>query len=236
MTSRTTPVGILVIALASLFAVGCSAETGAVFEALLDPARAPASPSEADVVADAAVEGTDAATWWPHPDGYAMVLPAGWSGVAVDRAQTGAFIDAIAASYPVLADRIQSVLGSTESRVSAIATDPGADDLGPVLLVLAQSTEGKGAHAVKTHVREQIAGLPGLSGKPYRNDVTLPTAKGVRFDYTIDDPDLGPLQIRSYLFRFGSHVYLVNLVAAEDAAEDVAAIFDAIADSLRFGV
>ena len=64
----------------------------------------------------------------------------------------------------------------------------------------------------------------------------LPTAKGVRFDYTIDDPDLGELRVRSYLFRFGQHAYLVNFVASEDVADEAEAIFDQIADSLRFGV
>lgn len=237
MTSLTTPVGILVVALASLIAVGCSAQTRAVFEALLDPAAVPASPSEAVVASPDVVDDIGSATWWPHPDGYAMVLPAGWSGIALDEAQASQLMDAVAVVNPALAERIETVLSATNSRVSAIAAVPGLDvDIAPILLILAQPTEDMQAHALKSLVKEQIDSLPGLSGGPFRDDVTLPTATGVRFDFSIDDPDLGALQVRSYLFRFGSDAYLVSFVAPAEGFEDAEAIFEAIAMSLRFGV
>ena len=66
--------------------------------------------------------------------------------------------------------------------------------------------------------------------------MTLPTARGVRFDFSLEDPDLGAIQVRSYLFRFGGDAYLVCFVASEDGFEDAEAIFEAIAASLRFGV
>lgn len=237
MTSRTTPVGVFVVALAGLIAGGCSASTGAVFEALLDPFGAPPSPSEAVVDVPAVVDGSGEATWWPHPDGYAMVLPAGWSGAAVDDAQVGQLVDALAVERPGLADRIESVLESTGSRVSALAADPTVtEDVAPLLLVLAQPTEDQQAHAVKSAVKEQIASLPGLDGGPFRDDVTLPSAKGVRFDFSLVDPDLGALQVRSYLFRFGGEAYLVCFIASLEDFEAAEPIFEAIASSLRFGV
>ncbi len=237
MTSRTTPVGILVIALVSLIAVGCSAPTTAVFQALLDPAGTVASSPEADPAADDAAPGSDAATWWPHPDGYAMVLPAGWSGVAVERDQTDDLLDAVAATMPGLSARMADVLDGTKTRVSAIAVDTSATgDVVPVLVVLAQPTDGRRAHAIKTDVRERIHGLPGLSGPLSAHDVVLPTAKGVRFDYTVTDPDLGELRVFSYLFRFGRTAYLASFVAPADAAAEAEAVFYIIADSLRFGV
>jgi hypothetical protein len=209
-----------------------------VFQALLDPAGAPVSSPEADPAAETAIEGNETAMWWPHPDGYAMVLPAGWSGVALERDQTDDLINALAPSMPGLAGRMQDVLGGTKARVSAIASDAGSDGEGSsVLLVLAQSTDGKRAHAVKTAVREQINGLPGLADGPLSpHDVALPTAKGVRFDYSIDDPDLGELRVRSYLFRFGRQAYLVNFVTSAADVDASEAVFDTIADSLRFGV
>jgi hypothetical protein len=237
MTSRTTPVGILVVALASLIAGGCSESTSAVFEALLDPLGAPASPSEAVVEVADAVEGSANPTWWPHPDGYAMVLPPGWSGFAVDDAQVSQLVDTLALAHPDLAARIDEVLTATNSRVSAIAADPSVEaGLAPLLIVLAQPTEDRQAHAVKSLVKEQISSLPGLSGGPFRDDVMLPTAKGVRFDFSLDDPDLGALQVRSYLFRFGSDAYLVCFIAPEEGFEDAEPVFEAIAVSLRFGV
>ena len=237
MTSRTTPVGILVIALAGLIAMGCSAPTSAVFQALLDPARTPVSSPEADPAAENAAAGSDSAMWWPHPDGYAMVLPAGWSGVAVGKGQTDELLDAVAATTPGLASRMGGVLDGGDARVSAIATDPSAEgEVPPVLVVLAQPTNGRRLHAIKTGVRGEISGLPGLSGVLSAHDVQLPTAKGVRFDYTVDDPDLGELRVFSYLFRFGRQSYLVNFVASADVADEAEEIFDEIANSLRFGV
>ncbi len=238
MTSRTTPVGILVLALASLIAVGCSAPTTAVFQALLDPARTPVSSPEAGTAASSAVDDGGAETWWPHPDGYAMDLPAGWSGVAFERGQADSLVSAVASTMPGLANRMDDVLDGSKVRVSAVAADPtAAGKVAPVLIVLAQPTEGMRAREVKSHVRDQIAGLPGLVNEPISpHDVLLNTAKGVRYDYRIDDPDVGELRVRSYLFRFGRQAYLVNFIASADVADEAEAIFDEIANSLRFGV
>ena len=138
---------------------------------------------------------------------------------------------------PGLGTRMSDVLESSGARVSAVAVDRTANaDIAPVLLVLAQPTDGRKAHAIKTDVRQRIQDLPGRSGPMSAHDVVLPTAKGFRFDYTIADPDLGDLRVFSYLFRFGRTAYLVNFVATSDAEGDAEAIFDAIANSLRFGV
>jgi hypothetical protein len=42
--------------------------------------------------------------------------------------------------------------------------------------------------------------------------------------------------VRSYLFRFGSQAYIVNFIASEGAADEAEAMFDSIAESLRFGI
>jgi hypothetical protein len=235
MTSRTTPVGAFVVALAGLIVAGCSAQTGAVFEALLAEEAAPRSASEA--APDSADAGAGDVLWWPHPDGYAMVLPEGWSGVAVDAADETRVLEALEDASPALAGRVDDVLDGTDSRISAIAADGQATGpSAPILVVLAQPTGGQPAHAVKSRVKEQISGLPGLSAGPFRNDVLLPNAKAVRFDFNLDDPDLGLLMVRAYLFRFGSDVYLVTFAAPAEQFDAVEAVFEAIAQSLRFGV
>lgn len=235
MTSRTTPVGIIVLALAGLFAVGCTAQTNAMAEALLDSAAAPASASGADTSGDAAQGGTSG-TWWPHPDGYAMDLPAGWFGIGVDRLQTTQLIDAAGSTLPGLAARMSAVLGSAALRVSGIAGDPSTIGPGPMLLVLAQPSEGRRNHEMKLDVKGQISQLPGLSAPPFLKDAGLPRARGWRFDYSIQDQDLGALRVRSYLFRYGPDAYLVSFIAPEASADDADALFDAIAESIRFGV
>ena len=237
MTSRTTPVGIFVLALAGIFTMGCNAQTGAVFDALLDPGTAVVSASEDEPAADATAEGTASATWWPLPEGYQMTLPPGWSGVELDRAGTARVLSAMGASHPALVERVEGVLGDTRSRVSAVAGDPTqTGELVPVLLVLSQPTDGRKPHEIKQHIRRQIAQLPGISAKPIVQDASLTAARGWRFDYSIDDPDLGELRVRSYLFRYGRDAYLVNFVASESAADDLDALFDEIAESLRFGI
>jgi hypothetical protein len=237
MTSRTTPVGILVIALAGLIAIGCSAPTTAVFQALLSPAGTNASLPEADPAVDGAAASSDVARWWPHPDGYAMFLPAGWSGVAVEAGQTDELIAAVAETMPGLSARVAGVLSGGKARVSAIAADPTAEGVvSPLMLVLAEPTDGKRGHVIKSDVRARISDLPGLIGPLAARDVVLPSAKGVRFDYSIDDPDLGELRVFSYLFRFGRQAYLVSFVSSADVAADAEDVFYTIADSLRFGV
>ena len=238
MTSRTTPVGILVIALAGIFAIGCSAQTSAVFEALLDPSSASASAPEADPAADATAESAASGGWWPHSDGYRMRLPAGWVGADVGRPGAAQLMTAMAATNPGLAQRMESVLGKDRTRVTAIAGEPARSaELSPVMLVLTQPLQSKKPHEFKQHVKRQIAQLPGIVASPLpAKDAGLPKAHGWRFDYSINDPDLGMLIVRSYLFDFGPNAYLVNFIATEGQADAAEAVFDAIAESLQFGI
>lgn len=236
MTSWTTPVGVVVLALAGAIAVGCTAQTSAVFEALLDPAAVPASPSEAEVES---VDDGDVGspTWWPHPDGYALQLPPGWSGVSLSPAQTDQLLDAVGADLPALVQRVNSVLDATRSEVSMIAADTSAEvELPPVVLVMSQPTDGRKARFIKARTHDQIATLPGLRGGIIKGDERLPNDIAVRYDYVVDDADLGPIRIRSYLFRFGRQAYLVNFVVSEGAFEESEGTFDDIVASIRFGV
>ena len=159
---------------------------------------------------------------------------AGWPSTA---ARSDELLDVVADVSPALATRILEVLDATDSRISAVAADPDAGSaLVPLLVVIAQPTHERPAHAVKSLVKEQISGLPGLTAGPFRNDVPLPYAKGVRYEFSLDDPDLGELMVRAYLFRFGSDAYLVTFVASADGFDAAEAVFEAIAQSLRFGV
>ena len=235
MTRRTTPVGILVIALAGLIAMGCSAPTTAVFQTLLDPAGTALSSPEAELADDAAAGG-GSPTWWQHPDGYEMVLPAGWTGVAVDASATDSLIRAVDAANPGLGDRMADVVGGSNVRVSAIATSGEvAGKVAPVMLVLAEPKAGRKPFAIKEDVKQRISSLPGLSGRLAPHEVQLPYATGVRYDYTLMDEDLGEVSVRSWLFRYGRWVYLVNFVASSDLADAAAADFDEIQNSLSIG-
>ena len=235
MTSRTTPVGILAIALVGLIAMGCSAPTNAVFQALLDPAGTAVSSPEVEPAESAATDG-GSSTWWQHPDGYEMVLPAGWTGVAVDASATDSLIRAVAAANPGLGDRIEDVVGVGNLRVSAIATSGVvAGKVAPVMLVLAEPKAGRKPFAIKEDVKQRISSLPGLSGRVAPHEVQLPQATGVRYDYTLVDEDLGEVSVRSWLFRYGRWVYLVSFFASTDLADDAAADFDEIQNSLSIG-
>ena len=235
MTSRITPVGIIVVALAGLIAVGCSAPTDAVFQALLDPAETTLSTPEVDP-AESAAESSDDSTWWQHPSGYEMVLPAGWAGVAVEAEASDDFIQAVDESDAGLGERIEEVIGESDVQISAIAANGVIEgQVAPVLLVLAEPVAGRKNHVIKDDVYARLSDLPGLNGGLAPHDVRLPKAKGVRYDYTISDPALGEIRVRSYLFRWGKTVYLVNFVASADLADEAAPDFDSIQDSLQFG-
>lgn len=235
MTSRTTPVGILVIVLAGLILVGCSTPTDAVFQALLAPAGTAVSSPEAEP-ADGAATSSAPPTWWQHPDGYEMVLPAGWTGVAVDPAESGGIIEAVSAANPQLGERIDLVVGGSNLRVSAIATNGVIEGkVAPLLVVLAEPRSGRKWYVVKEDTRQRLAGLPGLSGGFTPHQYRLPSAEGVRYDFTIVDDDLGEIRVRSWLFKWGRSAYLVNFVVSADLADAASADFDAIQDSLQFG-
>ena len=234
MTSRTTSVGVVVLALAGVFAVGCTAQTSVVFQTLLDSASAPASPSGPDV--DVADDLGDP-KWWPHSDGYTMRLPGGWSGVSLMPAQADQLLGALASDYPELAGRVGAVLDGTGSDLSMVAADMAGDvDVPPVVLVISQPTDGRKARHVKARTYEQIAALPGLRGTIIRDDERLPNDVAHRYDYVVDDADLGAMRVRTYLFRLGHQAYLVSLIASEDAFEASEGTFDAIVESIRFGV
>jgi len=235
MTSRTTPVGILVIALAGLIGVGCSAPTAAVFQALLDPDGTAVSSPEVDP-ADSAAAGSGSSTWWQHPDGYEMVLPPGWNHLAVAPDQTDEIVDAIDAANPGLAVRIESVVGDTDLRVSAIAVSDVIDgQVGPLLVVLAEPKSGRKWYGIKEDTRARIGDLPGLRGGITPHQYQLPSAEGVRYDFTIVDEDLDEIRVRSWLFKWANSVYLVNFVVSAELVNDAGADFDFIQDSLQFG-
>ena len=121
-----------------------------------------------------------------------MVLPAGWSGVAVDLSDTDDLVEAVDAANPGLGDRIDAVIGGTEVRVSAIAARGEIEgEVPPVLLVLTEPRDGRKKHVVKSDVYDRISTLDGLDGGLAPHDVRLPAAEGVRYDYTITDADLG---------------------------------------------
>jgi hypothetical protein len=232
MTNRTSPVGVVVLLLASLIAAGCSAQTSAVFQVLVDP------PASADAaVAGAASPDMAGETWWPHPHGYAMTLPVGWAGVALDPARTGRLLDVLALERPDLVDRARLVLDASGAAVSSLAVDLSSEAVTrPFAIVLVQPTEGARARLVKSRVADAIAALPGIQGEPTRRDERLSDAQSVRFDYTIDDPELGALRVRSHLVRFGGQAYLVSFVAPAATFDAAGPDFEAIAGSIRFGI
>jgi hypothetical protein len=236
MTSRTSPVSGVVLVLGSLLAVGCTTQTSALFEAALDSVGSTGSVS---AMVDAAGDPTTGVgeVWWPNPDGYAMALPSGWTAVNVDGSTSATLIAIVGDELPGLGGRIDDVLATTGSSLSMVAVGTSTQaDVPPCVIVLAQSTQGHRARQVKTLVAEQIAALPGIEGLPTRTDETLPDAEAVRFDYVVNDPDLGALRVRSYLFRFGGQAYLVNFAAPTAAFGGLEPVIADIVESLRFGI
>lgn len=218
--------------------IGCSAPTNAVFQALLDPSGAAASSPEVDPAASAA-ESSGSSTWWQHPDGYEMVLPPGWTGVAVEADQTDDLVAAVAAANPGLGERIEAVIGGRDLRISAIATKGVIEGkVAPLLVVIAEPKRGRKWPVVKEDIRHRLGGLPGLLRGGFSPvEYQLPHAAGVRYDFTLIDEDLGlgEIRVRSWLFKWGPSAYLVNFVVSADLADDAGTDFDDIQDSLQFG-
>ena len=165
-----------------------------------------------------------------------MVLPAGWSGMAMDPGQTDELISAVDEANAGLGERIDEVIGEDEVHVSAIAVNGIVEGkVAPILLVLAEPVAGRKNHAIKDDVYARLSSLPGLSGGLAPHDVRLPKAKGVRYDYTISDPALGEIRVRSYLFKWANSAYLVNFIVSADLINEAGSDFDSIQNSLQFG-
>ena len=232
--TRRSPVGVVLLVLAGLIVTGCSAQTGAVFQALLDSpptASGEASPGEPG----AAV--SDAPTWWAHPHGYAMSLPAGWVAIDLDGGTTEELLSALGATLPGVEERVRGVLAATGAQGSMLAVDLASDrEVPAMMLVLSQENDGIRPRQLKALVEEQVGSLPGLRGTPLRTDERRNETGSVRFDYAIDDPDLGALRIRSSLYRFGGQAYVVSYIAQESGLDEARSDFEAIAASLRFGI
>jgi hypothetical protein len=230
--TRRSPSSAVILALTALLAVGCSGQTGAVFLALLD------SPST--VTGEGSSDGATASgspTWWAHSHGYAMSLPAGWVALDLEGSSAEQLLSALDDDHPGAAQRAREVLSSTGSRGSMLAVDLGADrDLPPLMLVLAEDAAGIRPRQIKVLVEDQVASLPGLRAHPVRTDERRNDAGSVRFDYTIDDPDLGSLRVRSSLYRYGGQAYLVSFIAPESAFDAARSDFEIIIASLRFGI
>lgn len=229
--TRSSQFGVAILVLAAMLTVGCSGQSGAVFQALL---HAPATDSD-DGSNDA--EPSDSPTWWAHPHGYAMSLPAGWVAIDLEASSTERLLAALAGDQPGAADRVREVLALTGARGSMIAVDLGSDrELPPVMIVLAEDAAGIRPRQLKALVGDQIAGLPGLRSEPVRTDERRNDAGSVRFDYAIDDPDLGSLRVRSSIYRYGGQAYVVSFVAPDAAFDAARSDFELIAASLRFGI
>jgi hypothetical protein len=229
--TRSTPLGAIVLALAAVLAVGCGGQTGVVFQALLD---APATTSE-DGPSDAESPGSP--TWWAHPHGYAMSLPAGWAAIDLETSSTEQLLSALGEEHAGAAQRARAVLAAAGARVSMIGVDlRDHRDIAPVMIVLAEDAAGMRPRPLKVLIGDQIAELPGLRAAPVRTDERRNEAGSVRFDYTIDDADLGALRVRSILYRYGGQAYLVSFVAPEAAFDAARSDFELIAASLRFGI
>jgi hypothetical protein len=230
--TRSSQFGVLVLAIAALLTAGCSGQTGAVFQALLDPPPAASGEGSSD-----GATASETPTWWAHPHGYAMSLPTGWVALDLEVSSTERLLSVLEDIHPGATERVREVLATTGARGSMLAVDLGSDrDVPPLMLVLAEDAAGIRPRQLKVLIADQVAALPGLRGLPVRTDERRNAAASVRFDYTIDDPELGALRIRSSLYRYGGQAYVVSFIAPESDFDAARSDFETIAASLRFGI
>lgn len=231
---RRTPLSVALLVVVGAVVTGCTAETSAVIQALVDP---PPAASGEIAAAEPGSTASDTSTWWAHPHGYAMSLPPGWVAIGLDASSTEQLIAALGTSFPGVEQRIRDVLAATGAQASMLALDLGEDsDLPAVMIVMARETGEMRPRQLKAFVEDELASLPGLRGTPVRTDERRNETGSLRFDYAIDDPDLGALRVRSSLYRYGGQAYIVSFVAPESALEGARSDFEAIAASLRFGI
>lgn len=237
---RSAPLTLSALVLAGAMAAGCTSGTGALLREMVgaDPVllapEVTATPSTVDA---SPLPAASPEAWFTHRSGYAMAVPASWTTAAVNPSQVDQLLEALAGEQPALADAISTALDGSGMRVSMVGADLGSDEpVPPLVVVLSMSTEGLRPGQVTARVGELIAGLPGLDGEVLRSEDPLPNGDTIRYDLRLDDPSTGPVSVRCHLVRFGGHAYVVALASSESDAADVAPVFEAILQSLRFGV
>jgi hypothetical protein len=229
----------VVATLATLVVSGCTTATGVVFRDLLGipiedaaPAGLP-SPSATGTV-PVTVE-TD--TWFTHRAGYAMELPPGWVATDVSQAEQQRLLEALADADPDLGQSVGALLADTGLRISMVGADlRSTTALPPLVMILSEPIRGQRPAQVSARIAMLLAGLPGLAGEVTRTEDPLPTGDSLRFDLVLEHGATGRVVVRGHLVRFAGSAYLVVLAAPEALAAVVAQDFEAILETLRFGV
>jgi hypothetical protein len=103
--------------------------------------------------------------------------------------------------------------------------------------VLIQPSSGLPLGFVSPVAEQFIRRIPGVTGDVTKTNMTVPAGQTVRFDYTVQPASGGtPVTLQTYLFVQGSNSYLVTFAASSDVFPASQPAFDAIIQSLRFGV
>lgn len=239
MASRTSPLAIpsaLALALASIVAAGCSSSAGALLAGMAGGAEAAVlAPGSSSPFA----ASTDAATGalFTHRAGYAMELPATWIAGDISPAELDQLLVAVESDDVDLGRDMREQLADAGVRVSMVGADPTSDaPVPPLVTVLSLPTQGLRPGQVTARIGEILAALPGLDGEVARSEDPLPTGDTIRFDLRLESEATGPVVVRCHLLRFGGHAYIVAVASSESMAGEMAPVFDAILESLRFGV
>jgi len=172
------------------------------------------------------------------PDGYSLSIPSGW--VASDLSTTDglALADALALVEPDLGALGRTALSDPRApRLSLVAVDAvaaAAGTLAPAVIVATMRTRGMDKAAARTMVETLLAQAP-LATDVIHSVEGLPAGTAHRYDATITGT-IGDLQLEIRVFRVGGDSFVVAAVAPADQFAAAQPTFDAIIESLRFGV
>jgi hypothetical protein len=171
------------------------------------------------------------------PDGYSLTLPGGWTATALGPNDVEPLLSLLGASNPDLGNLVRNILNLTHARASMVGgnlRDTSAA-VPPNVTVLIQPSGGLPLDFVGPIVQQLVKQIPGVTGNPTRDKVSLPSGDAIRMDYQVQPDGGGALiGLRTYVIVRGSQTFLFTFTASADHVADQGPTFDQIIGSLQF--
>lgn len=170
------------------------------------------------------------------PDGWSIALPAGWATTDLSRLDPAALGELLSLADPAFAVPARTGLELSGARLGLVAIDAtNATDPWPAsLVVLTLRTRGLPRDTARDLVAAIVTDLP-LAADPVESAASLAAGDAHRWELAVTG-ETAVLRIRADLFRVAGDAILVAAIAPDERFATDAPVFDAILESLRFGV
>lgn len=171
------------------------------------------------------------------PDGYSLMLPAGWVGTRTNGEATRAALEAVTAGDGLLGEEATALFEITDADLSMVAANTSqipVTTVPPVMAILVIPSQ-RGSADTQQRLDDILGSLATVTSEIQHTVASVRAGDAQRYDLTVAG-DLLTVQIRLYLFTIGDDGIVILFGSDPAIAGDASADMEAIVKSLRFGV